>query len=64
VIGYRLQGAAYALAVGQATGEPVVRVTFVFLTPGGAVERHLEGLEAAMAEVQALVQAGTEVEVA
>jgi ATP-dependent helicase/nuclease subunit A len=64
VRGYRLQGAAYALAVGQATGEPVVQVTFVFLTPGGAVERHLHDLDAAMAEAAALVQSGTEVEVA
>ena len=64
VDGYRLQGAAYALAVGQATGEPVGRVTFVFLTPNGAVERHLPDLPTATAEVAALVRAGGEVEVA
>ena len=64
VKGYRLQGAAYALAVGQATGEPVVRVTFVFLTPEGAVERHLADLPAAVAEVAVLVAAGAEIEVA
>ena len=58
---YRLQGASYALAVGRATGEPVVRVTFVFLTPEGAVERHLAGLDTAMAEVAALAAAGREV---
>ena len=33
VEGYRLQGAAYALAVGRATAEPVTRVVFLFLTP-------------------------------
>ena len=60
VQGYRLQGAAYALAVGQATGEPVVRVTFLFLTPGGAVERDLPGLAAAITEVDRLVRAGAE----
>jgi ATP-dependent exoDNAse (exonuclease V) beta subunit len=61
VLGYRLQGAAYALAVAQATGEPVVRVTFVFLTPGGAIERHLTDLDAAMADVRRLVQQGAEI---
>jgi ATP-dependent helicase/nuclease subunit A len=59
--GYRLQGAAYALAVGQATGEPVVRVAFLFLTPSGAIERDLPDLPAAMAEVEGLVRAGQEV---
>ena len=34
VEGYRTQGASYALTVGASTGEPVVRVTFLFLTPG------------------------------
>ena len=52
---YRAQGAAYALAVEQATGERVHRVTFVFLTPTGPHERDLpdlleaiEGLAAAL----------------
>lgn len=63
VAGYRLQGASYALAVGRSTGEPVTRVTFCFLTPQGVVERHLGDLEAATEEVEALVQAGAEVEV-
>ncbi len=57
---YRLQGAAYALAVGEATGEPVAGVTFVFLTPEGAVERHLPDLPAAVAEVRRLAAAGDE----
>jgi hypothetical protein len=61
VEGYRLQGAAYALALGQATGEPVVRVTFLFLTPDGAIERDLPDLPAAVAEVERLVRAGAEI---
>ena len=64
VQGYRLQGAAYALAVAQATGEPVVRVTFLFLTPDGAVERDLTDLDAAIADVTRLVAEGAEIEVA
>jgi ATP-dependent helicase/nuclease subunit A len=64
VEGYRYQGAAYAVAVGASTGEPVVRVTFVFLTPDGAAERDLGDLDAAMAEVRALVEAGGEIVVA
>jgi ATP-dependent exoDNAse (exonuclease V) beta subunit len=51
--GYRLQGAAYALAVGAATGESVTRVVFLFLTPAGAIERDLATLPAAMDEVRA-----------
>ena len=60
VAGYRLQGAAYAVAVGRATGEPVVRVVFLFLTPHGAVERHLGDLPAAMVDVERLVAEGAE----
>jgi ATP-dependent helicase/nuclease subunit A len=60
VEGYRLQGAAYAVAVGRATGEPVTRVVFLFLTPQGAVERTLGDLEAAVADVERLVAAGQE----
>jgi ATP-dependent helicase/nuclease subunit A len=60
VAGYRLQGAAYAVAVGQATGEPVTRVVFLFLTPRGAVERELVDLPAAMADVDRLVREGQE----
>jgi ATP-dependent exoDNAse (exonuclease V) beta subunit len=60
VAGYRLQGAAYALAVGRATGEPVVRAVFLFLTPSGPVERELSDLSAAMADVERLVSAGSE----
>jgi ATP-dependent helicase/nuclease subunit A len=60
VDGYRLQGAAYAVAVGRATAEPVVRVVFLFLTPDGAVERELGDLGAAMADVERLVAQGQE----
>jgi len=51
---YRMQGAAYALAVADATGEPVAEVVFVFLTPEGAVERRLPDLSQAVAEVRQL----------
>ena len=63
VEGYRHQGASYALAVEQATGETVARVTFVFLTPDGAVERHLDRLCESMERVRELVAAGAEVTV-
>jgi ATP-dependent helicase/nuclease subunit A len=49
---YRAQGGAYALAVEQATGEPVSRVVFVFLTADGAVERDLADLERAKQDVR------------
>ncbi|HET9608156.1 MAG TPA: UvrD-helicase domain-containing protein [Acidimicrobiales bacterium] len=49
---YRLQGAAYALAIGEATGDPVVDMVFVFLTPGGAVDRALPDLAVAVADVR------------
>ncbi|HEX5615372.1 MAG TPA: UvrD-helicase domain-containing protein [Acidimicrobiia bacterium] len=52
---YRLQGAAYAVAVAAATGEPVVRCVFLFLDPAGARERAVDDLDAAMAEVRALL---------
>jgi ATP-dependent exoDNAse (exonuclease V) beta subunit len=60
VDGYRLQGGAYALAVAQTTGAPVARVCFAFLTPRGPVELDLADVDAAVAEVEALVAAGTE----
>jgi ATP-dependent helicase/nuclease subunit A len=58
--GYRLQGASYALTIAAATGEPVRRVTFLFLTPNGPVERHLTDLDAAVEHVRELVTAGRE----
>jgi ATP-dependent exoDNAse (exonuclease V) beta subunit len=60
VEGYRTQGASYALTVSATTSEPVVRVTFLFLTPDGAIERHLSDLERSVAEVRQLVNARAE----
>jgi ATP-dependent helicase/nuclease subunit A len=50
---FRLQGGAYAVALEAATGEPVVRVVFVFLTPEGAVECELHDLDDCRAAVRA-----------
>jgi hypothetical protein len=61
VEGYRLQGASYALTVATSTDEPVSRVTFLFLTPDGAVERDLSDLDATVADVGRLLRAGEEV---
>jgi len=61
VAGYRLQGGSYAISVARATGEPVVRVAFLFLTPGGAVEIDLADLEQVKAEVEQLIASGDEV---
>ena len=55
---YRAQGAAYALAVAGATGEPVVDVVFVFVTPEGPVDRTLPDLDQAVGEVRRLATAG------
>ena len=38
----------------------MVRVVFLFLTPDGAVERELDDLDAAIADVERLVAAGEE----
>jgi len=54
---YRLQGAAYAVAVEAATTRPVSRCTFLFLSPDGAVARELGDLEVAKAQVSNLVGA-------
>jgi hypothetical protein len=59
--GYRLQGASYALTVAAATGRPVKRVTFLYLTPNGPVERHLDDLDTAVEHVRTLVTAGQEI---
>jgi ATP-dependent helicase/nuclease subunit A len=42
---YRVQGAAYALAVAEAVGEPVHACVFVFLDPSGAREIAVTGDE-------------------
>jgi ATP-dependent exoDNAse (exonuclease V) beta subunit len=46
---YRPQMAAYATALHAATQEPITRCILVFLSPGGAVERTVEGIEEATA---------------
>jgi len=61
VEGYRIQGASYALTIGASTAEPVARVTFLFLTPNGAIERHLSDLQESVVSVQRLVTAGEEI---
>ncbi|MEX2431396.1 MAG: 3'-5' exonuclease, partial [Dehalococcoidia bacterium] len=48
---YRLQGGAYALAVGRVTGKPVKEVIFVFLQP--QTEERVDELPSAMAEAEA-----------
>ena len=60
---YRLQGASYALTLAATTGEPVVRVTFVFLTPAGPVEYDLDDLASTIDEVRAIVASGHELTV-
>ena len=49
---YRLQGAAYALAVQETLGRPVARCVFVFAQARGAQERAIDDLPAAAAEVR------------
>jgi ATP-dependent helicase/nuclease subunit A len=55
IANYRLQGAAYAVAVEQVAQRPVTRVSFVFLTVTGALVRDLDDLSAAKTEVVGLV---------
>ncbi len=52
---YRLQGAAYALAVQQALGVTVTRCVFLFLRADGAVAKEVDRLGDALAEVEALL---------
>jgi len=53
-------GASYALIVAATTAERVVRVTFLFLTPDGPVERNLSDLDGAVEDVRLLVNSGQE----
>jgi hypothetical protein len=53
---YRPQMAAYAAALQAATQEPVTRCVLVFLSPGGAVERTVEGIKEAAALVRDAVR--------
>lgn len=55
---YRLQGAAYAAAVGASTGRPVRRCTFLFLRGEEAVAKEVDDLEGAIAEVYTAVTSG------
>ncbi len=55
--GYALQGASYAVALEQATGMPVVDCRFVFLRTAGAIERSVENLEGAKAQVRSTLDA-------
>jgi ATP-dependent exoDNAse (exonuclease V) beta subunit len=50
---YRLQGAAYALALQQASGKPVKEVLFLFLRP--LEVRPIPDLEAAMRDVESAI---------
>jgi len=56
---YRVQGAAYALALERVLERPVARCVFVFARRGGAaLEREVTDMAAAIAEVEARVRAG------
>jgi ATP-dependent helicase/nuclease subunit A len=52
---YRLQGATYAAALEKMLGRPVAAVRFVFTSGAVAVERDVDDLPGAMAEVARLV---------
>jgi ATP-dependent exoDNAse (exonuclease V) beta subunit len=52
---YRLQGATYAVALERDLGRPVVAVRFVFTCGGTAVERDLDDLPSATADVLAVL---------
>lgn len=56
---YRLQGAAYAVALEQATGEPVAECVFVFLGGSDAREVPVSDLPAAIDEVRAALAASS-----
>ncbi len=60
---YRMQGGSYALAVETTTDESVACVTFVFLTPEGAVEMQLPQVRETIAEICRAISARAEMEV-
>ncbi len=60
---YRVQGAAYALALESALGRPATRVVFVFARRGGAVEREISDVRRAIDDVRALLHARVEAKV-
>jgi ATP-dependent exoDNAse (exonuclease V) beta subunit len=49
---YRLQGAAYALALQESLGRPVTRCTFVFVQARAGTDRDVDDLDAALADVR------------
>ena len=51
---YRIQGAAYALALQRATGKKIKEVIFLFPRPEPAIEAPLTNLDALIAEAEAL----------
>ena len=51
---YRIQGAAYALALQQATGKKIKEVIFLFPRPEPAIEAPLTNLDALIAEAETL----------
>ena len=54
---YRIQGATYAAVIQSALGRPVRRCVFVFARPHGpAVERVIDDVPAAVAEVHAVLE--------
>ena len=55
---YRLQAAAYALAVSRSLARPVSRCVFVFANPTRWFERELEDLADARLEVESLLTSG------
>jgi hypothetical protein len=58
---YRLQGGAYALALAEATGRPVLSCTFLFLSErGDALPCPLADLAGAAGDVRALLRSGEE----
>jgi ATP-dependent helicase/nuclease subunit A len=54
---HRLQAAAYAAALGQSLGRPVVAARLVFVGPDPAVERTIADLPAALGELAPLLRA-------
>ena len=53
---YRIQGAAYALALQKATGKPVKEVIFLFPRPEPVIEAPLTNLSTLTAEAEAMAQ--------
>ena len=52
---YRPQGAAYALALTEALGQPATRCVFVFLTPVDLIEHEIADLDEAIRDVRSRI---------